>query len=308
MSLRDFYDSIDLESVHDFLDARREENLTLDFKTVNRPVMTKEDRGVYSKALSGFANSSGGVIVWGVEACKQNDDEYDVVCDLPEVEDAPLLVQRLNEHTGACVSPIVEGVLHQAILTGSENRGFVKTFIPESDSGPHMALIGQNKHRYFKRSGDSCYPMEHYDVADMFGRRPKPSLSFVSDIKRDGGVLIVNMIVENSGRGTAKSPFLAFELGPDFELSPGVRDPGLPKMWAQGGVRPGWYHFGSQEGIVIHPGMRLAVHSCRISIRQLESSTYPETYINYLIAAEDIALIEGQASFTNKEFLPYIGT
>jgi hypothetical protein len=84
-----------------------------------------------------------------------------------------LFISRLNELTGLAVSPIVNGVKHKPIQT-SPNKGFAVTLIPESDSGPHMAKLGED--RYYKRSGASFYRMEHFDIADMFGRRQRPSL------------------------------------------------------------------------------------------------------------------------------------
>ena len=42
-----------------------------------------------------------------------------------------------------------------------------------------MAKLGEN--RYYKRSGDSFYQMEHFDLEDMFGRRRKPKLKMSSD-------------------------------------------------------------------------------------------------------------------------------
>jgi hypothetical protein len=38
-----------------------------------------------------------------------------------------------------------------------------------------MAKLGED--RYYKRSGDSFYRMEHFDLEDMFGRRQKPILA-----------------------------------------------------------------------------------------------------------------------------------
>lgn len=288
MSLKDFYDSINLEVVHDFLDTKQEEHLNLDFKTVNKSVMTKEDRGVYSKALSGFANSSGGVIVWGVEACKQGKDEYDVACGLPGVEDASLLVQKLNEHTGQCVSPIVEGVRHEAILTGVENRGFVKTFIPESDSGPHMALLGRDKHRYFKRSGDSSYPMEHYDITDMFGKRKRPVLNmtyslhnFTSKSKR------IRFILENSGRGTAKSPFVAILMS--STLAPLTHTtPGLPVF--PGVHQRGWRFYGGSTGIALHPGVPVQIDEFSINNKAINSITEDAVLFEFRLSSEDMDL------------------
>ncbi|MCF7753206.1 ATP-binding protein [Paenibacillus xylanexedens] len=59
----------------------REETLFLDFKAKTDPRtvgLKKEDKRVYAKALSGFSNSSGGVIVWGIDARKDGNTGPDI--------------------------------------------------------------------------------------------------------------------------------------------------------------------------------------------------------------------------------------
>lgn len=68
---------------------------------------------------------------------------------------------------GAAASPIVDGVEHKKIEAEAD-EGFGATFFPASDSGPHMAKLGSD--RYFKRSGSQFLRMEHFEIADMFGR------------------------------------------------------------------------------------------------------------------------------------------
>jgi hypothetical protein len=60
----------------------------------------------------------------------------------------------------------------------------VATFVPETDGGPFMALFGEQ--RYYKRSGDSFYQMEHFDLEDMFGRRQKPNLEMIIEPSKVG--------------------------------------------------------------------------------------------------------------------------
>jgi AhpD family alkylhydroperoxidase len=122
--------------------------------------------------VSGFANSSGGIIVWGVDA-RKNAQDVDCAVGRKEIEPIKLFLSRLNALTGQAVSPIVDGIRHRAIET-TENSGFAITLVPETESGPHMAKLGED--RYYKRSGDSFYKMEHFDLEDMFGRRPEANL------------------------------------------------------------------------------------------------------------------------------------
>lgn len=214
MDIHQLYEVIDLQHIDDFLTNRQEEHLTLDFKTINRTDLSdKDDRRNFAKALSGFANSSGGLIIWGVEA-RKNPQGIDCAVGKREITNLRLFLAKLNEFTGNFISPIVEGVVHKEIKTESD-KGYAVTLVPVSSAGPHMAKAGED--RYYKRSGDGFYRMEHFDLEDMFGRRPHPKL--VTRLKKGFPIAsdpypkpkwqIIFDIV-NAGRGTAKLIALEF--------------------------------------------------------------------------------------------------
>src|SRR4051812_6722966 len=173
MDLAETFEKLDETAIKAFVAEGQEEHLHLDFKTVTSAHLShKDDKRNLAKALSGFANSDGGLIVWGVDA-RKNAQDIDCAGALVEISPIQLFVGRLNELTGQAVSPLVDGVRHKAIATTGD-RGFAVSLIPESASGPHMAKLGED--RYYKRSGASFYKMEHFDLEDMFGRRQKPNL------------------------------------------------------------------------------------------------------------------------------------
>ena len=73
------------EELERYRDERQEENLHLDFKTLSGPGLSaSDDRHNFAKALSGFANSDGGIVVWGVDA-RKNADGIDCVTELKPV-------------------------------------------------------------------------------------------------------------------------------------------------------------------------------------------------------------------------------
>lgn len=149
MALRDDYDAIDYPEIQQFVAASREEDLHLDFKNVADCNFTRrDDRKSLAIALSGYANSDGGLIVWGVDA-RQNAQGVDCASALQPLADVQLCLTQLNTFTGQAVSPLVDGIIHKAIA--SQNReGFCVSLIPASDAGPHMAKAGED--RYFKRN------------------------------------------------------------------------------------------------------------------------------------------------------------
>jgi len=172
MTLQDTFEQLRREQIERYVRDRQQEHLQLEFKTINRPFLDRDDRKIFAQCISGFANSSGGIIVWGVDA-RQDGDGVDCAVERKEIEQIELFVSKLHEYTGSAVSPVVDGVGHKAIATEG-GRGFAATIVPDSDGGPHMAKLGED--RYYKRSGTSFLRMEHFDLEDMFGRRQRPNL------------------------------------------------------------------------------------------------------------------------------------
>lgn len=174
MNIVETFEQLSMEHLDDYIARNQEEHLYLDFKLLkDASLASSDDKRNLARALSGFSNSSGGLIIWGVEA-RKNNDGIDCATALKEIDRVALLLSRLNELTGDGVDPTVHGVRHRIIPGRDAGRGFAVSLIPESDTGPHMSKLGED--RYYKRSGDSFYKMEHYDIADMFSRRRKPNL------------------------------------------------------------------------------------------------------------------------------------
>jgi hypothetical protein len=201
MTLAEIFDDLDWDKVMSLINHHQEEHLQLEFKTISSGITGSDDIRQVGRCLSGFANSSGGIMVWGVTA-KKNDDDVDCAGSAAEIANTAQLVSRLNELTGEVVSPLVDGVRHRALNRAGDPKGFVATLVPESNSPPHMA---RRDKQYYKRSGDSFYSMEHYDLEDMFGRRQKPRLEL--SVERgtvQDGVEEIIVHLTNSGRALAR--------------------------------------------------------------------------------------------------------
>jgi hypothetical protein len=290
MSIRELYDQISIEHIREFIAEAQEENLNLDFKIVNRPDFThSDDKKNFAKALSGFANSNGGLLIWGVDA-RKNAEGIDCASAIREIAPYQLFLSRLNEFTGMAVSPILDGVIHKP-LPLSEESGLVVTYIPESISGPHMAKMKED--RYYKRSGDSFYKMEHFDIEDMFGRRKKPKLFLVPTVKGKGRDLKVTLSIRNDGKGSAKAPYLAFDVNNPFIFNQyGLNGNGFHGMkrlmHAGAGLN---ITFGEDNTFVIHPGISHDVTSIWLGLGA-ENAPDRDLEISYMLTAEDMQVVE----------------
>jgi hypothetical protein len=291
-----------------FLKTKQEEHLTLEFKTVSKADFSdRNDRKIFAKSLSGFANSSGGVIVWGVEArLKQS---IDCACGIKEIVPLSQFMSRINQLTGELVQPPVEGVLHRKIKT-SDDKGFAVTLVPESDAGPHMAMGFEGRH--YKRSGGSFYPMEHYDLEDMFGRRKKPKLSLHTNITRarresgpGGGFYKCGVIVsiENSGRGIAKHISLELTVNPPYTIDQYGLDYhgqyGLLRLPSSGLRR---VRLLGDANIVIHSKSFLEITIIKLKIRA-DCTVIEDLTIEYEINADEMTPVRERKIIKGAEIL-----
>jgi hypothetical protein len=204
MTLAESFDQLDWAIIESYVELKQEEHLHLDFKTLRNAELTSgDDRRNIARCISGFANSSGGIIIWGIDARNKNEDGIDCASAIVELRKPALLVSRLNTLSGDAASPVLEGLRHRAIINPKSGGGVVATLVPDTDGGPYMAKLGEQ--RYFKRSGDSFYQMEHFDLEDMFGRRQKPRLEIiVLPAKAEDGVEEYSILVLNHGRAVAR--------------------------------------------------------------------------------------------------------
>lgn len=293
MNLETRFENFNIKDFDKLITEGQEENLYLEFKTVNNGTLnTIDDKKNYAKVLSGFANSAGGIVVWGIDA-RKNDSGVDCAIASKPIEEINLFYSRLIELESEAVTPRIEGIKHRYFELENGN-GFAITLVPESISGPHMAKLGE--YRYYKRSGDTFYKMEHFDIADMFGRRNKPDLDLAIHVSGKGGNSQIVLGIENSGRGSSKAPYMAFIVPKPFAVSPygvdGNGATGLPRISTRGN-KP-WIQYGGNSHFVIHPNVILDVTALFIGLgNNLPDPPKDGVTIKYRLASEDFQLIEG---------------
>jgi hypothetical protein len=153
-----------------------QESLTLDYKRCDSLQMTDSKKKEISKDVSAFANSAGGVIVYGVEEDKHIPTRIDVGFD-------PLAISKewLEQVINSTIERRIEGVRIKEVTLSGPKAGKViyVVSIPQSRRAPHMAA----DNRYYKRFNFESVPMEDYEVRDVSRRLETPDLyiSFRTD-------------------------------------------------------------------------------------------------------------------------------
>lgn len=153
-------------------------------------LLTKGTAGdLVGKELSAFANTEGGVLVYGMPTRPVAlDDPRDVPVSIEDTD--PMLLRSIRNWAEVHVQPAMPGLLLAAVELGPTERVIV-AYVPQSPLRPHQAVDG-TKRRYYRRTVDSTVEMEHAHVELLFRTRITQELArqpFVV-IDEDLGVLL----------------------------------------------------------------------------------------------------------------------
>ena len=240
-------------TIDEFIRMREYENLFIDFKRSSDNGagnnLHQNDRKNFSKAISGFGNSEGGILIWGID-CRSGQDNADVAQFKVPINDPIRFCSWLeNAVSGLTMPPHLE-VENKPILSNDPTKGFVVTYVPKSNYAPHQVIFpGKGQYHYFIRAGSNFSPTPHSVLAGMFGRRPQPSVfhMFVlgfPEITRSEPFSIkleLGLQVANSGPGIASDLFMTIKIfskpGENCQLAISPQDPNNWNHWSTFGMQ-----------------------------------------------------------------------
>lgn len=258
---------------------------------------------VVAKAVCGFANGDGGVIVIGMIAkAGPNKDDPDQIQATQPVADTTLVKTRVQDLIGQLVEPGITGVRVNEIndSTGTKS-GFVTVLVPATEGLPCRS---RKDWKFYQRISSGTYPMEYFQIADMFGKRRRPMLELHLDEGTvqgtgDSRYRLFYLGIKNSGRAIAKYPGLRYKNVqglPRTTVLPG-NIYGLPMRSADSN----WIIFGGGADHVIYPGETLMVahfHQPGFSTNYpMPKFGFPKWSIAVQLSAEDT-----ESKIVEKEF------
>ncbi len=173
------------DAIDEFILNMQTEELFLDFKQAvsvgkNFTTLHRDDRKNLAKAISGFGNSEGGVIIWGVE-CSRDLEIGDVAKAKVKVKNVHRFLSWLENAISGCTIPSHNKVRNHIISCDDNGDGFIATYIPKCEIAPLMTT-GSNT--IYIRSGSNNVPAPYSVIAGMFGRRPQPNIDLLAGNRR----------------------------------------------------------------------------------------------------------------------------
>jgi hypothetical protein len=221
----------------------------IDFK--GRPQNDKDARGIWSKALSGYANITDGLVIWGIDARKMPPRNIDAASGLRLIIDPHAFESQLRDWIRDATNPPVIGVEYQS-YPGPSGQGFVVCLVPESNHKPHRAEFA-DKHYYY-RAGDDFLPAEPGLLRTLFYPQLRPHLTVEVTLRfqlnptdlagayrtssfafnkviNSPSYMYFDVVLHNTGTTTAKDTYvvvqasdgLDFHQGTDWDMRPNPR-------------------------------------------------------------------------------------
>lgn len=204
------------EEVENLVRLQIQENIHLEYKS-SKAISGKQ--GEITKDVSAFANSDGGVLIYGITEDKKR--------HIPEsidegIDHSKYSKEWLEQIIQSNVNPVIDDLRINPIpIPPSKTTSLYLVDIKKSLRAPHQA---QDK-RYYKRYNFQSVPMEDYEINDIRNRIVRyPPLVNVALILKRGPTL--ELVIENIGNFPALNLQFAFtpEIPWQFKYPPQLKD------------------------------------------------------------------------------------
>ncbi|MCC7303482.1 MAG: ATP-binding protein [Bacteroidia bacterium] len=178
-----------------------EESLHLDYKASGSLQNTDAKKKEIAKDVSAFANSDGGIIIYGIT------EENHVPISYSFIDGHQITKEWLENVIHSNISKRIEKLSIIPIrYEGDISKTIYVIKIPSNSSAPHMA----NDSRYYRRYNFQSVPLEEYEVRNLYFKREKTVLQLADPVisiqvgSTSGGkisdlTLKMNFHIENVG-------------------------------------------------------------------------------------------------------------
>lgn len=208
----------------------------------------------WSQALSGFANTEGGVLIFGIKTDPippaPGDRRIDTATGLDLVQKPDQLVQLLKDTLlNSTVEP-VRGVEYLSVKEPS-GEGFVVCLVPEGKSKPYRAESDQSRN-YFQRVGDSFVILSHPLLRSLFYPQNTAVVRPHVRVHRPNPTFIqLNGSFQNTGERTVSNMGALIQTAQKYEW---IAHDGQFRQTSTAAHRPGMQMLQVSAQTPLHPG------------------------------------------------------
>ena len=201
------FDSLDTWArLEEMISNAEAESTYYECKAPREPKMGKEMRLHLAKACSGFANTNGGILLYGVSTTKHAHSGLDVMTQLEPIGDIKNFAQQIENTIPSLSIPVLSNYECKIIREKpTDTRGILLVHLPKSDGDPVQSTADDI---FYFRSGDDFVVVPYEMVKRLFAATDSPDLRPFSRqeiIKKDAnGYWEIPMPIENLSSAIAE--------------------------------------------------------------------------------------------------------
>ncbi|HRG18647.1 MAG TPA: ATP-binding protein [Flavobacterium lutivivi] len=157
----------DIETIKSFIDNEIEESIHIEFKSSGALSKKDNEKKEVSKDVSAFANSDGGIIIYGIEEKNHKAHAFSWI------DGNEFTKEWLEQIISSTVNRNIPDLKIYPIRNNSKiTESIYVVQIPISIDAPHMS----RDKKYYRRFNFESVAMEEYEVRQLYGRKVKSKL------------------------------------------------------------------------------------------------------------------------------------
>lgn len=172
-------------ALEDIVARKESEKFFIEFKTTEKEdysgqrALYNSDKNNFAKAVSGFGNSEGGIVIWGIDASGTSNDFAKSLRPIKGIDNFRSLLESFVSLLTLPTHRTVESFIVKK--SSKDTTGMVITVIPKGNDRPYQNI---SDYKYYMRAGDSFVPVPHGVLQGMFGHTPQPDVFFMFNISK----------------------------------------------------------------------------------------------------------------------------
>ena len=241
------------------------ESLHLECKSPGSPKLGKDLKNALAKAISGFSNTAGGVILWGISTTRHAHSGLDVLTQIEPIGQCRSLAGQLASVVPRLTTPPILNVTSKTIKRRpNDTKGIVATHIPKHLGDP---VQSNEDNLFYFRSGDEFTVAPYEMIQRLFLATTSPDLHpvFRSSLVKlaADGFWEVPIGVENRSSAVGQHIVVSVEV-----LNPSACDEiSATDFRDVSHINPGKTLFIVDFLRVVHRGMRMVAGTLRVKMK-----------------------------------------
>ncbi len=158
------------DDINDLINNQIEESIDLEFKEASALDNTDPNKNQLSKDVAAFANSAGGIIVYGINETAHK------ATSISYIDGNRVTKEWLEQVIHSNIKQKIDNLEIIPVRFGNDIGQTVYIVkIPQSNSGPHMS----RDNKYYRRYNFQSVPMEEYEVRNLYYMTHRTELEIV---------------------------------------------------------------------------------------------------------------------------------